>query len=469
MNIEDLRIKVGGRVIAEGEAGFSAAREGFVWNGRKPAATPRVIVQASSVADVQAAVRYAGANGLGASARSGGHNWSGIALQDGVAIDLSALNSIQIDRANRIAEVGPAAKNLALANALTAEGLAFPVGHCGDVAMGGYLLGGGFGWNENTWGPACHLIEKAEVVLADGRVVIASLTEYSDIFWALRGAGPLFFGIVTRFWLRLMPLPPAIAMTSWTYPIVRTAEVTASMKRLANLMPCFAEAFVMLAAAPPAAGLGDAKFATVILTLYVGSMAEASGVAMNVASHLPEGALVHNPLNPVDLADLYAIVDQGCPDGARYGVDCLWSEDADATFSGLARMIGEAPSAASNALAIIYGTNSALRRELPDAALSATGSVCGIAHGIWGAAHDDAANLGWLRAGMDALNPATTGRYVGHADLARPGHLDACHSAGARGRIAALAQTYDPMGVFSGRKLRETKAGRAEHAAIAAE
>jgi FAD/FMN-containing dehydrogenase len=141
MHIEDLRIQVSGQVIAEGEAGFAAAREEFVWNGRKPQATPRVIVKAASTADVQAAVRYAAANGYRVSARSSGHNWSGIALQDGVAIDLGALKSVAIDRAARIAEVGPAAKNLALAVALTAEGLAFPVGHCGDVAMGGYLLG----------------------------------------------------------------------------------------------------------------------------------------------------------------------------------------------------------------------------------------------------------------------------------------------------------------------------------------
>ena len=241
MHIEDLRIQVSGQVIAEGEAEFTAAREEFVWNGRKPQAAPCVIVKAATTADVQAAVRYAAANGYRASARSSGHNWSGIALQDGVAIDLGALNSVAIDRAARIAEVGPAAKNLALAVALAEEGLAFPVGHCGDVAMGGYLLGGGFGWNEGTWGPACHLIDRAEVVLADGRVVITSETEHPDIFGALRGAGPLFFGIVTRYWLRVMPLPKAMAVATWTYPLARVEEVTASMKRLSDILPSYAE------------------------------------------------------------------------------------------------------------------------------------------------------------------------------------------------------------------------------------
>lgn len=451
MHIDNLRGQVSGEVIIEGEAGFTAAREEFVWNGRKPQASPRVIVKAASTADVQAAVRYAAKNGYRASARSGGHNWSGIALQDGVAINLSALNSLTIDRQARIAEVGPAAKNLAFAVALTDEGLAFPVGHCGDVAMGGYLLGGGFGWNEGTWGVACHLIDRAEVVLSDGRVVIVSETEFPDIFWALRGAGPLFFGIVTRFWLRLMPLPPAMAVATWTYPLARVGDVTASMKRLADILPSFAEVSMSLAAAPPTAGLGDAKFATVIMTVYGGSVAEISGLAMNVGHIVPDGALVHNPAMPIDFATLYGIVDQSFPDGGRYGVDCLWSEDADATFAGLARMVADAPSVRSNAICVIYGRNSALNRELPDAALSVIGPICGIMHGTWGAAEDDARNLAWLRDGMDALNSVTTGRYVGHADLARPDRMSDCHSAKARDRIAALARTYDPKAVFGGR------------------
>lgn len=467
MHIEDLRIRVGGTVIAEGETGFTAAHEGFVWNGRKPQATPRVIVQATSTADVQAAVRYAAANGFRVSARSGGHNWSGIALQDGVALDLSALNAVSIDRLARIAEVEPAAKNLALAVALTTEGLAFPVGHCGDVAMGGYLLGGGFGWNEGTWGPACHLIEKAEVVLADGSAVIVSATQHADIFWALRGAGPLFFGIVTRFWLRLMPLPPAMAVSTWTYPIARVADVTASMKRLATLLPSYAEVSLSLAAAPPHLGMGDAKFATVILSAYGGSMTEIAGIARNVGDMVPEGALATTPATPIDFARLYAIVDQSFPDGARYGVDCLWSQDPETTFEGLARMITEAPSAMSNAIGVIYGRNSALTRDLPEAALSRIGPVCGIMHGTWTSPADDAANLAWLRAGMDRLDPVTTGRYVGHADLARPGRMEDCLSSAALDRIASLARIHDPQGLFAARAVRD--AGAAGVSALAAE
>jgi len=87
------------------------------------------------------------------------------------------------------------------------------------------------------------------------------------------------------------------------------------------------------------------------------------------------GPLTTMPLTPTDFATLYGIVDQSFPDGARYGVDCLWSQDADTVFQGLARMVAEAPSPMSNAIGVIYGRNSALARDLPHPALSVTGPV----------------------------------------------------------------------------------------------
>jgi hypothetical protein len=260
-----------------------------------------------------------------------------------------------------------------------------------------------------------------------------------------------------------------MAVATWTYPIARVADVTASMKRLASVLPSFAEVSLSLAAAPPAAGMGDAKFATVIMTVYGGSMVEITGLASNVGHILPEGALVHNAPTAIDFATLYGLVDQSFPDGARYGVDCLWSEDADTTFDGLARMIATAPSARSNAIGVIYGRNSALHRDLPDAALSVIGSVCGIMHGTWASVDQDAENLAWLRAGMDALDPVTTGRYVGHADLARPGRLQSCHSRKARHRILELARAYDPKGIFGRHDVQETLPYQSDVPAVAAE
>ena len=73
------------------------------------------------------------------------------------------------------------------------------------------LLHAGQGWNcrGNKW--ACELIESIDVVTADGRLVTASATSNSDLFWAARGSGLGFFGVVVRFRLITAPLAPVMA------------------------------------------------------------------------------------------------------------------------------------------------------------------------------------------------------------------------------------------------------------------
>jgi hypothetical protein len=71
--------------------------------------------------------------------------------------------------------------------------------------MGG--LYGGYGLASHSYGLALDFTIEVTVVLADGRVVKASTTENSDLFWALRGAG-CFFGMVTEMKFRTIPAPP---------------------------------------------------------------------------------------------------------------------------------------------------------------------------------------------------------------------------------------------------------------------
>ncbi|MER6546723.1 hypothetical protein [Streptomyces sp. NPDC001250] len=44
-----------------------------------------------------------------------------------------------------------------------------------------------------------------DVVTAAGELVRCSETENADLFWAARGSGPGFFGVVTEFRLRTRP------------------------------------------------------------------------------------------------------------------------------------------------------------------------------------------------------------------------------------------------------------------------
>lgn len=66
------------------------------------------------------------------------------------------------------------------------------------VGVPGLILGEGISFFSNKHGWACDNVASYEVVTASGIVITASPTQYSDLYWALRGGGNNF-GIVTNF------------------------------------------------------------------------------------------------------------------------------------------------------------------------------------------------------------------------------------------------------------------------------
>jgi hypothetical protein len=83
---------------------------------------------------------------------------------------------------------------------------------------------------------ACDSLLSADVVTADGQVLVASATTNSDLFWALRGGGGNF-GVVTSFEYRLHPVGPMIAFAGPVYPLESTPEVMAQFREFAANAP----------------------------------------------------------------------------------------------------------------------------------------------------------------------------------------------------------------------------------------
>jgi FAD/FMN-containing dehydrogenase len=130
-----------------GDAGYEEARVACVWNARIPDRFPDVIVRASDEQDVVRAVAIAADEEMTVGVCSGGHSWAASQLRHGgMLLDLSRLDDVSLDLDARTASVGPGVSGSGLAERLREHELFFPVGHCKDVALGGYLLQGGFGW-----------------------------------------------------------------------------------------------------------------------------------------------------------------------------------------------------------------------------------------------------------------------------------------------------------------------------------
>ena len=218
--------KTHGRTFRRGEPGYEEARRASMWNARVPDRYPAVVVQANDAYDVVAAVRRARAESLRVGVCSGGHSWAGNHLREGgLLLDVSRLDEVRVDRAAMRATTGPGRAGHELAAMLKRENLFFPSGHCRGVCVGGFLLQGGYGWHSRVLGPACMSVEAVDVVTAGGDVVHASADENADLYWAARGSGPGFFGVVTRFHLRLHPRPRVIGFAMQSFPMAMLEPV----------------------------------------------------------------------------------------------------------------------------------------------------------------------------------------------------------------------------------------------------
>lgn len=446
MKIEDLKSLITGTVTTPQDAVHADAAAALQWNARKQLRRPIAIVTPASVADVQTAVRFAAEHGIPVSPRGGGHNLSGIAMQEAIVIDLVRFDSVQIDAARRLADVGPAVTNGALATALEAEDLAFPLGHCSSVPMSGYLLGGGLGWNSGSWGFACSRIESLEVVTADGTLRHVSASEWPDIYWAARGAGPEFFGVVVGYRLRLEPLPKAIMSAVRVYPLERVAELERWMSDVLYAFPSEVDFAIDMRNVPVPDQERTMAVAAGICVVYGRDEAEVRDRHMAIAGLAPDHAMTEVGPMLASFGELYAQADQSMPLGHRYLIDSFWADaGAKDMVARIAEAIAVAPSALCHSIVTRY---SDARPVMPDAAFSRSAPVWGSVCAIWDNAQADAANIGWVREVADAIGTAAVGHYVGECDLERPGRLARCYAPAALDRLQALQKLHDPKGLL---------------------
>ncbi len=170
-----------------------------------------MVVEAFNAQDVRRAVLTARGAGLPFAVQSTGHG-THVAADGALLLKTSAMGTVLVDPVRRVARVGAGARWGAVLEAAAPFGLAPLSGSSKDVGVVGYTVGGGMGWLARRHGFAADSVLRAEVVLADGRVVVAGRDQYPDLFWALMGGGGNY-GVVTALEFQLFEIPSVVAGT----------------------------------------------------------------------------------------------------------------------------------------------------------------------------------------------------------------------------------------------------------------
>ncbi len=359
--LQKFRDELEGTLIAVNDEKYEIHRMALVWQMLKPKRFPALIVNAASIEDVIRTVNFARESNYKIAVRCGGHNYVSSYLADGtLALNVSRLQGLEVDRASRTAKVGPGVLGKMLTEELAKHGFAFPIAHPGRIALGGYLLGGGQGWNSQAWGgAACLSIEEVEVITADGQLVTANQKQNTDLYWAARGAGPCFFGVVISFTLKLYDNPKSVLRSTYVWPIEAAAEVSEWAYKKATEIPDFVETWFFMVAVPAndtdsvQSGSTD-KICIMQSTAFASDEASARAALASLANAEQELKTQCLEKHQFEKTSITALLDETDAESLpwRYAADNMWSDEPPQTLT--AKLIDHMADMPSDKSSIIF-------------------------------------------------------------------------------------------------------------------
>jgi FAD/FMN-containing dehydrogenase len=434
-----------GAVLWQTEEGYETARQAAVWNVRKPPRHPQVIVQAQTDQDVVAAVRLAAERGLKVKARAGGHAWSGSSVRSGMLIDLSRLNEVTFDPDTGIASVQPGVKGRDLNMLLAEHNLFFPSGHCPSVGVGGFLLQGGWGWNSRAIGPACMSIVGVDVVTAAGELIHADARQNSGFWWAARGSGGGYFGVVTRFYLRCHPRPTATYTRTDVYSLDDIDDVLGWALEFEPTQPAEFE-FAILGTTPTLPDGRTVHDGTALMLMCQALMYDDDDArsALGRLDECPvlDRALHREEARAVSFTELYDGPNAVEPEGVRWAADGMWTNVKGAALIEPAKQLfGDVPTPESHVFWYPWR-----QQRFEDAAISVQGDLYLAAFAGWHDPAQDDHYVAWPTGHMRRMESLSEGIQLADENL-RERQARFLSDENAE-RLEQLRAEHDPDGRF---------------------
>jgi FAD/FMN-containing dehydrogenase len=438
-----LRADLAGDVLAPGDPGYDEARTVFnAMIDRRPA----VIAQCANEADVIRAVRFGRDLDLRIAVRGGGHSVAGMALNDGgLVIDLRRMHEVTVHPGSQSVRIAGGATMSHLDRATQPYDLATTGGRVSTTGVGGFVLGGGNGWLDRSFGLAVDNLLGVELVTADGAAVRATAQENPELFWALHGGGGNF-GVATALTLKLHELPEfSIAMIM--YRSDNGPDVVRTYREVIETSPQEAGGGVIYLTGPPEEFIPEHLVGELLcgaLVAYAGGEEDLRKLAQPLLA-LPHEAEI---IAALPYADFQCMLDN--PPGLRN----YWSAEF---LTGLPDALVDVTCALGNSLPVPTGTQHALFPQGGAIASGPTGfpvpyrDAPWVVHpfGIWEDPADDERCVRWVKSVRADVQPWSTGavylNFIGNEGADR---IVAGFGAENLRRLAAVKQEYDPDNIF---------------------
>lgn len=418
--------------IVPGQADYDNARR--VWNGlfdRRPAA----IVQARCVEDVQRSVSVAADAGALLAVRGGGHSFPGHSTCDeGIVLDLSGLNQVEIQATRGTARVGGGALLLDVDRASMERGLVVPAGVVSHTGVGGLTLGGGMGWNSRRYGLTIDNLVSVDLVTADGRMAKASADDEPELFWAIRGGGGNF-GVVTSFEFRMRPLGD-VAVVTHEFPAADACHVLAGVaEQVAAATRDLTTSFTL-------------SRDTLRLKVLWSGRTDRTEAAL-----APFAGLAAGPRSTTRTSTFWQLQrssDEALAWGRRYYAKGGFLSGIDeAVVSALTQSTAAAPTADCDVYVLQLGGAVADIGESATAYSGRSAAFYWVVNGVWDDPADDAACLAWGRVTAQGLSRLSmAGNYVNEQSDVSPEVARLAYGDETYQRLAEIKHCYDPANVF---------------------
>jgi FAD/FMN-containing dehydrogenase len=439
--VRALKSILNGRVVTPDDAAYDEARTLF-YGGieRRPAA----IVRPENALQVSNVVSLTRETGLELAVRSGGHSLAGHSLsQGGVVIDLKDMRALHIDEKNRTAwaETGLTAGEYT--HAAGAYGLATGFGDTGSVGIGGITLGGGVGYLVRKHGLTIDDLLAAEIVTADGQILLTDEHTHPDLFWAIRGGGGNY-GVATRFQFRLHPVDTIVG---GILILPATPDVIAAFMAEAEAAPEQLSTIANIMPAPPMPFIpSEAHGQLVILAM----MAYAGEVEAGERALAPFRSLAQplvDMLRPMRYPEIY-MPEEGDYHPTAVG-HTMFLKEIDRKAASTITTYLEASDAGMRVaqLRVLGGAMARVPVEATAFAHRRSRILASLA-AFYDTPEERALRQAWLSDFSTALHQGDSGAYVNFLGDESPDRVRSAYPGPTWDRLAAIKARYDPTNLF---------------------